>query len=93
MHLTPTITLRGIGPSAALETDIRARVGKLATFQKSSVLKNVFDRLTIGSTVSFVEEAGENGPQASTVKLLHPRRARRFSRWNAHQSSTDRRMP
>ena len=48
-------------------------------FQKSSVLKNVFHRLTVGSTVSFVEEPGEKGPQASTVKLTDPRRARQAS--------------
>lgn len=49
-------------------------------FQKSSVLHDAFDRLTIGSDVSFVEEAGDKGPQASTVRLLHPRRARRVHR-------------
>jgi cold shock CspA family protein/ribosome-associated translation inhibitor RaiA len=48
-------------------------------FQKSSVLKNAFDRLTVGSMVSFVEEPGEKGPQASTVTLRHPRRAQRSS--------------
>jgi ribosome-associated translation inhibitor RaiA/cold shock CspA family protein len=41
-----------------------------------SVLGNRFDRLHVGSRVSFVEERGNKGPQASTVKLLHPRRAR-----------------
>jgi cold shock CspA family protein len=45
-------------------------------FQKSSVLKNAFDRLAVGSRVSFVEERGEQGPQASTVRLLNPRRKR-----------------
>jgi hypothetical protein len=49
-------------------------MGTRVYFQKSSVLKGAFHRLTVGSTVSFVEEAGEKGPQASTVKLLHPRR-------------------
>ena len=46
-------------------------------FQKSSVLKRAFERLTVGSVVSFVEESGEKGPQASTVKLLHSDRIRR----------------
>lgn len=55
---------------------IEAEDGHEVYFQKSSVLKNAFDRLTVGSAVSFVEEPGEKGPQASTVKLLHPRRAR-----------------
>jgi cold shock CspA family protein/ribosome-associated translation inhibitor RaiA len=48
-------------------------------FQKSSVLKKGFDRLAVGSAVSFVEEHGEKGPQASTVKLLRPRRVHRAS--------------
>jgi cold shock CspA family protein/ribosome-associated translation inhibitor RaiA len=58
---------------------IEAQDGHEVYFQKSSVLKNAFDRLAVGSTVSFVEESGEKGPQASTVKLTHPRRARRSS--------------
>lgn len=39
-------------------------------FQKSSVLHDAFDRLKVGSDVVFVEEAGDKGPQASTVRLL-----------------------
>ena len=58
---------------------IEAEDGHEVYFQKSSVLKNAFDRLSVGSTVSFVEEPGEKGPQASTVKLTHPRRARQSS--------------
>jgi cold shock CspA family protein/ribosome-associated translation inhibitor RaiA len=58
---------------------IEAEDGHNVYFQKSSVLKNAFDRLAIGSAVSFVEEPGEKGPQASTVKLLHPRRVHRPS--------------
>jgi cold shock CspA family protein/ribosome-associated translation inhibitor RaiA len=56
---------------------IEAGGGREVYFQRSSVLKDAFDRLTVGSEVSFVEEPGEKGPQASTVTLLHPRRARR----------------
>ena len=59
---------------------IAAGDGHEVYFQKSSVLKNAFARLTVGSAVSFVEEPGEKGPQASTVKLLHPRRIHRSSR-------------
>jgi cold shock CspA family protein/ribosome-associated translation inhibitor RaiA len=58
---------------------IEAEDGHEVYFQKSSVLKNVFDRLTVGSVVSFVEEQGEKGPQASTVKLPHQRRGRQPS--------------
>ncbi len=39
-------------------------------FHRNSVLHDAFDRLEIGSEVSFVEEAGEKGPQASTVTLV-----------------------
>jgi cold shock CspA family protein len=55
---------------------IEAEDGHEVYFQKSSVLKNAFDRLVVGSSVSFSEEAGEKGPQASTVRLLHPRRTK-----------------
>ena len=58
---------------------IEAEDGHEVYFQKSSVLDNAFDRLTVGSRVSFVEEPGEKGPQASTVRLMHPRRARHAS--------------
>ena len=58
---------------------IEAEDGHEVYFQKSSVLKDAFDRLAVGSAVSFVEERGEKGPQASTVKLLHPRRIHRPS--------------
>jgi cold shock CspA family protein len=58
---------------------VEAADGHEVYFQRSGVLKNAFDRLTVGSTVAFVEEPGEKGPQASTVRLLHPRRERRAS--------------
>ena len=35
MQLTPTITFRGIDPSAALEAEIRTRIGKLETYYRS----------------------------------------------------------
>jgi cold shock CspA family protein/ribosome-associated translation inhibitor RaiA len=56
---------------------IEAEDGHEVYFQKSSVLKNAFEHLAVGSTISFVEESGEKGPQASTVKLLHPHRQER----------------
>jgi ribosome-associated translation inhibitor RaiA len=34
MQLTPTITFRGIDPSAALEAEIRTRIGKLETYYR-----------------------------------------------------------
>jgi len=62
---------------------IEAEDGHEVYFQKSSVLKDAFDRLAVESAVSFVEEHGEKGPQASTVKLLHPRRVHRASQATA----------
>jgi ribosomal subunit interface protein len=42
--------------------------GRDIYFHRHSVLENGFDGLEIGSEVRFVEEQGEEGPQASTVK-------------------------
>lgn len=39
-------------------------------FHRNSVLDDGFSRLTVGSRVSFAEEMGQKGPQASTVKLI-----------------------
>jgi ribosomal subunit interface protein len=39
-------------------------------FHRNSVLDRAFDELSVGSEVSFVEEEGEKGPQASTVRVL-----------------------
>jgi cold shock CspA family protein/ribosome-associated translation inhibitor RaiA len=58
---------------------IEAEDGHEVYFQKSSVLKDGFDRLTVDGVVSFVEEPGVKGPQDSTVRLLHPRRIHRSS--------------
>jgi cold shock CspA family protein len=38
-------------------------------FHRNSVLDHGFDRLAVGTEVRFVEEAGERGPQASTVAI------------------------
>jgi ribosomal subunit interface protein len=39
-------------------------------FNRNSLLNGDFDKLTVGTEVSFSEEAGERGPQASTVKIV-----------------------
>jgi cold shock CspA family protein len=39
-------------------------------FNRASVLGDAFDELTIGAPVAFIEEKGEKGPQASTVRVL-----------------------
>ena len=43
--------------------------GREVYFHRHSVLDQDFDRLQVGSSVRFAEEAGERGPQASTVAL------------------------
>jgi cold shock CspA family protein len=43
---------------------------KRVYFNRNSVLGNAFDRLTLGTLVAFVEEQGEKGAQASTVRVL-----------------------
>ena len=43
--------------------------GREIYFHKDSVLNRGFSRLRVGSSVSFAEEQGEKGPQASTVRI------------------------
>lgn len=49
-------------------------------FHKDSVLKQAFGRLKVGTLVSFVEEQGEKGAQASTVRIVGKQGARRAVR-------------
>jgi cold shock CspA family protein len=49
---------------------LEASDGHEVYFHRNSVLDGAYDRLAVGSRVTFAEEMGENGPQASTVKLL-----------------------
>jgi cold shock CspA family protein/ribosome-associated translation inhibitor RaiA len=44
--------------------------GREIYFHRNSVLDGGYSRLAVGSRVTFAEEVGEKGPQASTVKLL-----------------------
>jgi cold shock CspA family protein/ribosome-associated translation inhibitor RaiA len=44
--------------------------GREIYFNRASVLDEGFERLAIGTRVRFVEEAGEKGAQASTVRLV-----------------------
>jgi len=46
-----------------------AEDGREIYFHKRSVLNGGFARLRIGTVVTFVEEQGEKGPQASTVRI------------------------
>lgn len=44
--------------------------GRDIYFHKDSVLNRAFGRLKRGTTVSFAEEQGDKGPQASTVRIV-----------------------
>jgi cold shock CspA family protein/ribosome-associated translation inhibitor RaiA len=44
--------------------------GREIYFHRNSVLNGAFDRLSEGAEVRFVEEEGDEGPQASTVTLV-----------------------
>jgi cold shock CspA family protein len=46
---------------------LRAVDGREVYFHRNSVLDGAFDALEVGAAVRFAEEAGEQGPQASTV--------------------------
>lgn len=76
-HYTPLARVADIFPSRGfgfLETEDGRRV----YFHRNSVLSDAFDRLRRGMMVTFSEEQGEHGPQASTVHLAsRPRKARR----------------
>lgn len=48
--------------------------GSEVYFHKNSVINDDFDALTAGTEVSFAEEAGLKGPQASTVRVTSRRR-------------------
>jgi cold shock CspA family protein/ribosome-associated translation inhibitor RaiA len=49
---------------------LEAADGHEVYFHRNSVLGGAFSRLSVGTHVTFAEEMGEKGPQASTVKLL-----------------------
>lgn len=49
--------------------------GREVFFHRNAVLNDAFDQLVVGSEVRFVEQQGEKGPQASSVRLVgkhHP---------------------
>lgn len=44
--------------------------GREIYFHRNSLLKGDFDKLEVGDEVRFSEEMGDQGPQASTVRLV-----------------------
>jgi len=65
----PTATVVRIDPSGEFGF-LEKSDGQEVYFHRNSVLGGAASRLQIGSRVTFVEELGEKGPQATTVKLL-----------------------
>lgn len=66
---TPIGTVTRLDPAGEfgfLETND----GQEIYFHRNSVLDDAFPQLAVGTRVTFAEEPGEKGPQASTVKLL-----------------------
>lgn len=51
--------------------------GREIYFHRNSVLHGAFDRLEVGTEVRFAEEEGDEGPQASSVRVAGARRAGR----------------
>ncbi|KZL51832.1 MULTISPECIES: HPF/RaiA family ribosome-associated protein [Cyanophyceae] len=49
---------------------LRTLEGREIYFHRNSVLHHDFERLEIGTAVHFALEMGEEGPQASTVKIV-----------------------
>lgn len=49
---------------------IKLADGREIYFQKNRVLDGGFDRLKLGTTVSFAEEPGDEGPQAVAVRPM-----------------------
>jgi cold shock CspA family protein len=71
----PTGTVKSLDASGEFGF-LEAVDGHEVYFHRNSVLDGAFSRLVLGMHVTFAEEMGEKGPQASTVKLLGKHRLR-----------------
>lgn len=49
---------------------IQTSDGRDIYFHRNSLVRGEYDNLEVGSEVRFVEESGEDGPQASTVHVV-----------------------
>lgn len=49
---------------------IKTHDGRIVYFHKNSVVNYDFEKLDVGMEVRFAEEAGDKGPQASTVRII-----------------------
>lgn len=74
-----THTLTQIGRITEIVSDkshgfLTSEDGRRIYFHRNSVLRHGFARLKVGTTVRFVEEPGDKGPQASTVSIAGKKR-------------------
>jgi cold shock CspA family protein len=53
--------------------------GREVYFHPDSVLNRAFGRLKVGTRVTFAEERGDNGPQASSVRIMAKQGTRRVT--------------
>jgi len=65
----PVATVKTLDPSGEFGF-LQAADGHEVYFHRNCVLDGAFSRLAVGTHVTFAEEMGEKGPQASTVRLL-----------------------
>ena len=65
----PVATVVRLNPSGEFGF-IETSDGGEISFHRNSVLDDAFPHLAVGTRVTFAEELGEKGPQASTVKVL-----------------------
>jgi cold shock CspA family protein/ribosome-associated translation inhibitor RaiA len=65
----PVATVARLDPSGEFGF-IKTSDGGEIYFHRNSLLDGAFSHLAVGTRVTFTEEVGEKGPQASTVKLL-----------------------
>lgn len=57
--------------------------GRQIYFHKNSVLGRAFSHLKVGTAVRFVEEVGDKGPQASTVRVVPKQRVQQTAKQTA----------
>lgn len=49
---------------------LRSMDGREIYFHRNAVVQNDFDRLKVGTGVRYIEQAGEEGPQASSIRII-----------------------
>ena len=66
---SPIVTVVQLDPLGEFGL-LESNDGQEIYFHRNSVLNGDYSHLAVGSRVTYAEEMGEKGPQASTVKLM-----------------------